>query len=288
MWIQKFRKKNTTSCQNIFFLKMSSTPPSPLPSHIKIRNDEYRGRCVIATKSFLPGETILSTSPQAYLPSENEERCATCFVKSTSLKKCKGCSYAHYCSRKCQIVDWKSNGHSKLCKYMVKLRKQLRNESELSDAILLIKTFTDTSRRDFVSSMCYHVPTSSSLERSSKRLIHTIQSTVPWISKCSKEKLLQTLYRFGSNNFAITDDLLLKTGAGVYPEGALLNHDCVPNCVVTYDGLVQNIRCIRKIKEGEELTHSYVDPYHSNTTPHSNTTLHTPTQIRRCVCNDKG
>ena len=173
---------------------------------------------------------------------------------------------------------------------MVKLKKQLRNQSELSDAILLIKTFSDTSRRDFVSTMCFHVPTSSSLERSSKRLIHTIQSTVPWIAKCSKEKLLNTLYRFGSNNFAITDDLLLKTGAGVYPEGALLNHDCVPNWVVTYDGLVQNIRCIRKIKEGEELTHSYVDPYHSNTTPHSNTTLqhHTPTQIRRCVCNDKG
>lgn len=42
------------------------------------------------------------------------------------------------------------------------------------------------------------------------------------------------LCSFQCNNFGITDDLLMPIGAGVFPAGAILNHSCDPNCVVTY------------------------------------------------------
>lgn len=45
----------------------------------------------------------------------------------------------------------------------------------------------------------------------------------------------------------------------MYPQGALLNHSCSPNCILTYEGTVQVIRCIRSVSKGQELTHSYVD-----------------------------
>ena len=48
------------------------------------------------------------------------------------------------------------------------------------------------------------------------------------------DALYEHLCRFQCNNFGITDDLLLPIGAGVYPNGALLNHSCDPNCVITY------------------------------------------------------
>lgn len=67
--------------------------------------------------------------------------------------------------------------------------------------------------------------------------------------------------RFQSNNFGVTDALLTKLGGGVYPIGALLNHSCVANCVVSYDPVshAQIIRCLRDVAAGEELTHMYLD-----------------------------
>lgn len=82
----------------------------------------------------------------------------------------------------------------------------------------------------------------------------------------------RTLNVFQKNNFGIVDSLHTSIGEGVYPSAALLNHSCHPNCILRYimgtphdvnkikyhPPILQIIAC-RDIKEGEELTHSYVD-----------------------------
>ncbi|CAG9461261.1 unnamed protein product [Pedinophyceae sp. YPF-701] len=81
------------------------------------------------------------------------------------------------------------------------------------------------------------------------------------------------LRAFRANNFAVQDDLLGQVASGVFPAGAILNHACLPNAVVTYrvarqDGgrapgaaarVVQEFRAVRRIAPGEEICHSYVD-----------------------------
>ena len=54
---------------------------------------------------------------------------------------------------------------------------------------------------------------------------------------------------------------MTKLGAGVYPIGALLNHSCDANCVVSYNPSThaQIIRCMQDVAAGEELTHMYLD-----------------------------
>jgi Proteins containing SET domain len=81
-----------------------------------------------------------------------------------------------------------------------------------------------------------------------------------------EDELLNILKRFGCNNFSITNKLMVSVAAACVPLGALLNHSCDPNCVVTYrimenynNRIVQQIRTVKDVKEGEELCHPYLD-----------------------------
>ncbi|KAJ3083564.1 SET and MYND domain-containing protein 3 [Quaeritorhiza haematococci] len=76
----------------------------------------------------------------------------------------------------------------------------------------------------------------------------------------SKERLVQLLAQFRCNNFSIHDDQLFPTGVeGTFPLGSLLNHSCLPNCVVAYERRTQVVRTIRDVTADEELTIGYVD-----------------------------
>ena len=77
--------------------------------------------------------------------------------------------------------------------------------------------------------------------------------------------LLEHLCQFHCNNFGIVNSLFTPEGAGCYPWGALLNHGCDGNCVLTYapDPVTrrpqQVIRCIEAVPAGGELVHAYCD-----------------------------
>ena len=72
------------------------------------------------------------------------------------------------------------------------------------------------------------------------------------------------LYRMQCNDFGVWDGLVVCVGAGVFPAGAMVNHACDANCVVTYSFApgrrpVQQFRAVRALRPHEEITHCYLD-----------------------------
>ena len=64
-------------------------------------------------------------------------------------------------------------------------------------------------------------------------------------------------------------------GVGCYPQTALLNHSCAPNCVLAYPGGgTLEVRTTRPVAKGEELCHSYTD-------------LCTPTRLRQTALHNR-
>ena len=70
----------------------------------------------------------------------------------------------------------------------------------------------------------------------------------------------ELLCKVRRNVYSICDDELQSFGAGVYPAMAAVNHSCAPNCVATFRRAKLELRAMKSVAKGEELTISYVVP----------------------------
>ena len=82
----------------------------------------HGGRAVVAACDLTAGTVVLRALPAAYAVHDHlrQRRCAVCLRKSSSkveLQRCVQCRRMHYCSKRCQLVDWK-RGHKAECRHL--------------------------------------------------------------------------------------------------------------------------------------------------------------------------
>jgi hypothetical protein len=101
----------------------------------------------------------------------------------------------------------------------------------------------------------------SESDKANKRFCNTIDQAIQWT--CNIMRKSRFSIKSALNNSSI--------GGAIYPCAALLNHSCIPNCILRYklgeprhnadhyhQPILQVIAC-RDISAGEELCHSYVN-----------------------------
>lgn len=223
--------------------------------------------------------------------------CTSSFPEEHKGKRCLGgCEYTYYCSRDCQLKDYSI--HKYTCKkYHTILGNAVKlyvtNENVNHDMAAF--SFQDFPWEDFMLArkvyikLCNDANISVKKQQSVKDVslpmqIQSLSEGVDFDSSnsCSRyagERALalivaasfqldpdgaipyfeSLLCRFRCNNFGIQNAMQTVIGHGVFPIGAILNHACDPNCILTYSGNMQVIRTISSVKEGEELFHSYTD-----------------------------
>jgi SET and MYND domain-containing protein len=73
------------------------------------------------------------------------------------------------------------------------------------------------------------------------------------------KEITQNFCRFSCNAHTICDSELRPMGTGLYPVISIINHSCFPNAVLLFEGRQAVVRAVEPIREGSELTVSYIE-----------------------------
>ncbi|CAE6461936.1 unnamed protein product [Rhizoctonia solani] len=246
----------------------------------------------------VPHVTALSTQ---YLPSH----CSGCHEEqkpNRPLLRCQRCRVLSYCDQACQKYDW--SFHKFECPALVAHAEKQTTDPEAGEeggaeksvGTILVPSETvralgrllwlhsreklgSVKRKEFelLESHKDKLTPSSPQTASYTRLGHALASYVshgaPDTSKMSElgigsaKDIVDLLSKFSANAHTLSTPSLTPIGVALSPVAALINHSCLPNCVVVFPKASESkkvpnemlIIAIGKILPGEELTTSYVD-----------------------------
>ncbi|XP_011097714.1 histone-lysine N-methyltransferase ASHR1 isoform X1 [Sesamum indicum] len=233
-----------------------------------------KGRCLFTTRAFFPGEVIISENPYVCVPNKNKEspqsKCEWCF-SSRNLKKCSACHVVWYCSSKCQKSDWKL--HSVECRALSKIDKD-RLKSLTPSIRLMVRLYI---RRKLENEKIFpttvmdnykHVEplVSHMSEVDEKQLVlyaqmaNLVNLILQWPdSEVNIKEIAESFSKLACNAHTICDSELRPLGTGLYPVISIINHSCLPNSVLVFEGRLAVVRAMQHIPKGTEVLISYVE-----------------------------
>ncbi|XP_020681183.2 histone-lysine N-methyltransferase ASHR1 [Dendrobium catenatum] len=229
-----------------------------------------KGRGLVAAKDFLPGDVIICQEPYASSPSKSStgSSCDGCF-STTNLRKCSGCRIAWYCGSACQKSEWKL--HQLECKALSSLtedkRKMLTPTIRLMIRLVLRRKLqndrviptTATDNYDLVAALVSHM---SDLDEKQivlyAQMSNLVKVVLPSLEVDLRE-ITQNFSKLSCNAHTICDDELRPLGTGLYPVVSIINHSCIPNSVLVFEGQIALVRAVEPIHKGDEVVISYID-----------------------------
>ncbi|KAJ1302037.1 hypothetical protein OPQ81_000872 [Rhizoctonia solani] len=254
-----------------------------------------------------PGATMLRLVPHVTALSTQylTSHCSGCHEEqkpNKPLLRCQRCRVVCYCDQTCQKYDWRL--HKFECPALVTHSEKGATDpesSEQGDAERPVGTMlvpseavralgrllwlhsrekTDGVKQkefELLESHRDKIKPSSPQTASYTRLGHALSSFVshgtPDPKKMSElgigsaKEIVDLLSKFSANAHTLSTPSLTPIGVSISPVAALINHSCVPNCVVVFPKASESkkvpdemlIIAIAKILPGTELTTSYVD-----------------------------
>lgn len=226
-----------------------------------------KGRGLRVVRAFKVGELLFSCPAYSFVLSVKERSfyCEFCFTRKAGLAKCGKCKNAFYCNVKCQKGDWPM--HKLECSAMSAFRENWC-PSEISRLVARILAKKKTQKERCASERILPIEEIQShaedVDNEKREMNEAHVATLHrYFSKhleLPDHKDLLTLFsQVACNGFTVEDDELSHIGTAVYPDVALINHSCLPNVIVTYNGTSAEIRAVQNMKPGDELFISYID-----------------------------
>lgn len=235
------------------------------------------GRCLIATQTYTPGSVIATfSSPILALPDGPGAKttCNWCLRvgsqnASVKLKACTGCKATVYCDAKCQRAHWKAI-HKAECKVFNHLQKELGKDwlptpvRATVQILLLLKAENDAvadafEGKDKLEGNVEGFKTDAKVWQDFELMA---TAAAVYSGSLQNEQGLDAakdvLCQVQTNAFNRLDADTGSSGIFLDRNLAMVNHSCVPNAFAGFDKRTATLRAGRQIKEGEEITISYI------------------------------
>ncbi|XP_075509386.1 LOW QUALITY PROTEIN: histone-lysine N-methyltransferase ASHR1 [Primulina tabacum] len=249
--------------------------------NLSVSTNPEKGRCLFTTREFAPGEVIISENPYVCVPSKNKEsagsKCEWCF-SSKNLKKCSSCHVVWYCGSSCQRLDWKI--HRVECQHLRKIDEErvkyltpsirlmvklyLRRQLEYEKILLT----SAANNYQLVESLVSHMA-----DVDEKQLVlyaqmaNLVNLILKWPdSEINIKEIAENFSKLACNAHSICDSELIPLGTGLYPVISIINHSCLPNSVLVFEGRLAVVRAVQHIPKGTEVLISYVETAGSTVT----------------------
>ncbi|KAH1255895.1 Histone-lysine N-methyltransferase ASHR1 [Glycine max] len=234
-----------------------------------------KGRSLLATRDFYPGEVIISQEPYVCVPNNSsvspQKRCDGCFttINNNVLSRCSRCQLAFYCGTACQRSEWKL--HRLECEVLSSLHKYKRKSLTPSIRLMLrlylrrklqndkIIPSTAMDNYNLVEALVAHMSdiTEEQLVLYAQ-MANLVNSILEWPGINIKE-IAENFSKFACNAHTICDSELRPVGTGLYPVISIINHSCLPNSVLVFEGSSALVRAVQHIPSGTEISYPIDD-----------------------------
>ncbi|PQP99888.1 histone-lysine N-methyltransferase ASHR1 isoform X1 [Prunus yedoensis var. nudiflora] len=200
--------------------------------------------------------------------SSAESRCDACF-ESSNLKKCSACQVVYYCSNSCQKSEWKL--HRLECEALSKVHKERRMAVTPSIRLMIklyLRTKLQTEKVIPASAMDNYKLVEALVAHMSKidekqlvlyaQMANLVSLILQWPGINIKE-IAENFSKLACNAHTICDSELRPLGTGLYPVISIINHSCLPNSVLLFEGRSAVVRAVQHIPKGAEVLISYIE-----------------------------
>ncbi|XP_023343693.1 potential protein lysine methyltransferase SET5 [Eurytemora carolleeae] len=242
-------------------------------SPIRVRVDDEKGKCLIATRDIKPLEVILKESPILVSPyTKTKPLCLGCYRKVDLSFCCQNCGFP-LCNDKCGLQSY----HTAECKIIANSswRPSIKNTDSIESdyaVILLLRCLhmkeENTAFFNLFSSFYSHrelrrVENPELWKFHQENSVNVLRNLIPTsqlsLYKCSDENLHEILGLMYTNSVNLEVPPGYGEVTGFYPTYANLNHSCLANTksVVRPDSTIE-VRAQIKISAGEEILTQYV------------------------------
>ncbi|XP_059631874.1 histone-lysine N-methyltransferase ASHR1 isoform X3 [Cornus florida] len=233
---------------------------------LRVSNLPEKGRCFFTTRDFSPGEVIVSEEPYVSVPNRTsvDLRCDGCFM-SSNLKKCSACQAVWYCGSTCQRSDWKL--HRLECQALSKLDKN-RLKSLTPSIRLMVKLYlrrklqsekiipaTATDNYNLVEALVSHMSDVDEKQLVLYAQMANLVSLILQWPEINIKEIAENFSKLACNAHTICDSELRPLGTGLYPIVSIINHSCLPNSVLVFEGKLAVVRAVQHIPKGTEGQH---------------------------------
>lgn len=226
-----------------------------------------KGRGLRVTKAFKVGDLLFSCAAYSSVLAVEERGsfCELCFTRKQGLARCGKCKKAFYCNAKCQKADWPM--HKLECSAMLAYGEKWC-PSEISRLVARILAKKKSQKERCLSEKMLQIGELQShledmdnakREMSEADIAQLHQFYSKHLDFPDHNELLSLFSQVACNGFTIEDEELSHLGTAVYPNVALINHNCLPNTIITFKGTSAQIRAVKDMKPGDEVFISYID-----------------------------